>query len=195
MDIQNNINAQPKNSTPMTKRKISCGKVILFVILGFVLYVIGNIFYGNFIKGQYQYSHSGQQVFNFKYPKKYHIKYSSYNTTNTEVNGAPKGTPVDDIIVSKKCSLFQLNFDCGYDITLRFVVYWKNNNITINDNFWNPDKNCKFEELSGKQICYIGNNRETSYIYGDDYKLEIFQSQIANQQTVINEILSTLVFN
>lgn len=193
MNIQNPTETQTKDDIPLYKKKFGCGKIFLFLLLILVLYVVGNIIYGNFVKGQYQYTHSGQQIFSFKYSKKYHVKFSNY-TTSTEVNNIPKGTQADDITVSRKCSIFELNFDCAYDITLRYTIYWKDSDSPQGQNLWTTDTNCRYEQLAGKQLCYLGNTRETSYIFGENYKIDILQSQAANKQTDINNILSSLVF-
>ncbi|MCL5407157.1 MAG: hypothetical protein M1429_01525 [Patescibacteria group bacterium] len=197
MNVQNKTSMQVENQVPPKKGRFSRGKIFLIIILIFVIYVLGNIVYGNFIKGQYNYTHAGQQIFSFKYPKKYHVQFENYQN-------------YDYITIKKKCSLLDLlsfNFDCGYDMSLRFTIFWPDNekfvstpeeyiqkNIKTYSHSWGPNPSCNYTQVADKQICYIGNYKETGIIFSKDYMIEVVSSQLPKRQNDINYMLSTLVF-
>lgn len=119
MNTLNNNQAsihQEKTKKKFTFRR-GCGLVVTII----VVFIIGNIAYGNIFKGKFVYEDAGKNIFSIKYPKKYHTWPLN---TGTNTNDGK----VDQLVIVKDCLVFDLILhpDCAYDAALNMSIYKKN---------------------------------------------------------------------
>ena len=171
------------NSNIVKPRKFSC---IKWFITLFLIYFICNILYGNFLKYTFTYEHNGKKVYSVSYPRKYHAKFDGK----------------DRLIIQKKCSIFEMPIDCGYDMSFTLTSYWKGENSTFSTtpeeyfqkNNFQPEQ-CTYEDIGGKQVCFHGYKNTNGLIFDPQYRITMYRNiTSSNRASDVDRMLKSIKF-